>query len=85
MNKARWSPMSFNLGGSLSASTIQSQATNAKNNNYGQMMFFNLRTRNDNDPLPYFQAAATGAGWGTVICTGGNYAPATPATTGYTF
>lgn len=85
MNKSRWSPMSFNLGNTLSTSLIQSQATNAKNNSYGHMMFFNMRTRNDNDPLPYFQAAATGAGFGTVTCSGGNQSPATAASAGYTF
>lgn len=85
MNKSRWSPMSFNLGNTLSTSSIQSQATNAKNNSYGHMMFFNMRTRNDNDPLPYFQAAATGAGFGTVTCSGGNQSPATAASAGYTF
>lgn len=85
MNKARWSPMSFNLGNTLNTSTIQNQAANAKNNLYGHMMFFNMRTRNDNDPLPYFQAAATGAGFSTVTCSGGNQSPATPASAGYTF
>ena len=74
-----------NLGNTLSTSSIQSQATNAKNNSYGHMMFFNMRTRNDNDPLPYFQAAATGAGFGTVTCSGGNQSPATAASAGYTF
>lgn len=85
MDKARWSPMSFNLGNTLNTYTIQSQAAYTKNNNYGHMMFFNMRTRNDVDPLPYFQAAATGAGFGTVTCTNGNRTPATAASSGYTF
>lgn len=75
MNKPRWSPVSFNLGGSISLTDAQNFATNAKNNGYGAMMCFNLRTRNDRDALPVFQAFSNGAyGGRTVACVenGGN-------------
>lgn len=73
MNKARWSPMSFNLGESNTISTVQTQASDTKTGGYGAMMCFNLRTRNDNDPLPVFQAISDGAYDGmTVACDDGN-------------
>lgn len=75
MNKERWSPVSFNLGNYISPTTAQNFATSAKNNGYGAMMCFNLRTRNDSDALPVFQAFSNGAyGGRTVACVenGGN-------------
>ena len=73
MNKPRWSPVSFNLGGSISLTDAQNFAANAKNNGYGAMMCFNLRTRNDRDALPVFQAFSNGAyGGRTVSCSNGN-------------
>lgn len=75
MNKPRWSPVSFNLGSSISLTDAQNSATSAKNNGYGAMMCFNLRTRNDSDALPVFQAFSNGAyGGRTVACVenGGN-------------
>lgn len=75
INKPRWSPVSFNLGGSISLTDAQNFAANAKNNGYGAMMCFNLRTRNDKDALPVFQAFSNGAyGGRTVACVenGGN-------------
>lgn len=73
MDKARWSPISFNLGNSYTTSTVQNYASRAKNEGYGAMMCFNLRTRNDNDPLPVFQAISNGAYEGmTVVCDNGN-------------
>lgn len=73
INKARWSPMSLNLGESNAVSMVQTQASNTKTSGYGAMMCFNLRTRNDNDPLPVFQAISDGAyGGRTVVCDDGN-------------
>lgn len=73
MNAPRWSPVSFNLGNNNSVSTAQNYAERAKNEGYGAMMCFNLRTRNDNDPLPMLDAMAKAACGGLgVICTDGN-------------
>lgn len=70
---SKWSPLSFNLGSSVSQSTAQSHASQAKNGGYGAMMCFNLRTRNDRDPLSVFQGISNGAyGGQTVTCTNGN-------------
>lgn len=69
---ARWSASSLNLGNYNSTSTASDYATDTSNDGYGAMMFFNLRTRNDRDPLPLFNAVA-GALWGdTVACDNGN-------------
>lgn len=88
MDAARWSPFSLLLGQSYSTSalsTIQTWSANAYNAGYDQVMLFNLRTKNDVDPLPVLNAIATGAGWDTpVICTGGNRAQLTPVTGGCT-
>lgn len=73
MNAPRWSPVSLNLGDDNSNVDYQIQATNAKNSGYGAMMFFNLRTRNENDPLTMLDAMAKAAYGGLgVICTDGN-------------
>ena len=73
MNKERWSPVSFNLGNYISPTTAQNYASRAKNEGYGAMMDFNLRTRNDRDALPVFQAFSNGAyGGRTVSCSNGN-------------
>ncbi len=71
--KSKWSPMSLNLGDSYAASSVQNYASRTKNEGYGAMMCFNLRTRSDNDPLPVFQAISDGAYDGmTVACEDGN-------------
>ena len=68
----RWSASSLNLGYYNSTSTASDYATDTLNDGYGAMMFFNLRTRNDNDPLPLFNAIA-GELWGmSVSCDNGN-------------
>lgn len=73
MNKARLSPVSFNLGGYVSTTLAQNYASRAKNEGYGAMMCFNLRTVNDRNPLPVFQAISNGAYSGrTVACDDGN-------------
>lgn len=78
---SKWSPVSFNLGYNVSQSTAQTNASRAKNEGYGAMMCFNLRTRTNvaastgeimsgTDPLPAFQGLAKGA-YGsdkTVVC-----------------
>lgn len=88
MNAARWSPISLELGQTYSTSalsTIQTWAGNAANSGYGQIMFFNLRSRCDVDPLPVLNRIATGAGWDTpVTCTDGCRTPLAPVTGGYT-
>lgn len=85
---SQWSPISLELGqtyGSNALTTIQTWASNAKNSGYGEIMFFNLRTRSEVDPLPVLNKIASGAGWATpVTCTGGNRAQLTPVTGGCT-
>ena len=86
MDKARWSPVSFNLGDNNDLGDVQSYAARAKNEGYGAMMCFNLRTSSDNDPLPVFQALSDGAYDGMeVICYDGDQArDAGSVSTGYT-
>lgn len=67
----RWSASSLNLGNNNSTSTAGSYAANTLNDGYGAMMFFNLRTRNDRDPLPLFNAVGGQLGY-TVTCDNGN-------------
>lgn len=86
----RWSPISLEMGqtyGTSALSTIQTRAGNALNAGYGQAMFYNLRTRNDVDPLPVLEAFAEGAGWDTpidCITGGGNRPQPSPVTDGCT-
>ena len=89
----QWSPISLELGQTYSnsaLSTIQTWAGNALNAGYGQAMFYNLRTKNDVDPLPVLEAFAEGAedgGFTTPIyCLsgGGNRSQLTPVTGGCT-
>ena len=67
-----WSPVSFNLGQYNDPDRAEEYAARAKNDGYGAMMCFNLRTRTNvtastgetisgNDPLPVFQGLADGA------------------------
>lgn len=88
MNAARWSPISINIGQTYNNTYLnyfQSWAANAANNNYGQIMFFNLRSRCDVDPLPVLNKIAAGAGWDTpVTSTGGCRAPLSAVTGGCT-
>lgn len=73
MTKERWSPMSYNLGNYNSPNVLENHAIRACNSGYGAIMFFNLRTRDDVDPLPMFQAISDGAYGGTeVVCDNGN-------------
>lgn len=68
----KWSASSLNLGEYNPTSTASNYAANTLNDGYGAMMFFNLRTRNDRDPLPLFNAIA-GELWGmSVSCDNGN-------------
>ena len=88
MTTSKWSPLSLNLGNINSSSRVQTYATNAKNAGYGALMCFNLRTRNDNDPLATFQAISNAVYDGLeVICedNGGNRArTAGSVASGYT-
>jgi len=85
MNAARWSPISLELSTTYNSSTIQSQAADAVSGGYGQVMFFNLRTYNEKNPIPTLTDIATGAGWETpVTCTGGNRTKLAPVSGGCT-
>lgn len=88
MDTSRWSPISLNLGQTYSStalSTIQTWAYNAKQSGYGQIMLYNLREKNDVDPLPVLNAIATGAGWSTpVTCSNGNRSQLSPVSGGCT-
>ena len=75
MTTAKWSPLSLNLGNYNSTSSVQSKASSALENGYSILMFFNLRTRNDRDPLSVFQAISNAVYDGDVIsCSNGNRA-----------
>lgn len=86
MTTNKWSPISFNLGNYNSTNNAESYAGSAFDDGYGAMMCFNLRTRNDNDPLPLFQTLSNGAYDGSVIsCSNGNRArTAGSVASGYT-
>ena len=68
----RWSASSLNLGNNNSTSTASSFAENTLNDGYGAMMFFNLRTRNDRDPLSLLNAISIELYGETVSCNNGN-------------
>lgn len=83
----RWSPISLLLGQTYTSalSTIQTWAGNAANAGYGQIMLYNLREKNDVDPLPVLNAIAAGAGWSTpVTCSNGNRSQLSPVSGGCT-
>lgn len=86
----RWSPISLEMGQTYDTSalsTIQTWAGNALNAGYGQAMFYNLRTKNDVDPLPVLEAFAEGAEWYTPIACisgGGNRPKPNPVSGGCT-
>lgn len=86
MTTNKWSPISFNLGNHNSIANAESFAERALEDGYKLMMCFNLRTRNDNDPLPLFQALSNGAYFGDVVsCSNGNRArTAGSVASGYT-
>lgn len=76
LDKARWSPLSINLGLSNSTSAARSNASKAKSQGFGAIMTFNIRRSSDRDPLGIFNAIAGGAFNTTVsrIIGGGNRA-----------
>jgi len=86
MTTAKWSPLSLNLGNYNSTSSVQSYASRALENGYSILMCFNLRTRNDRDPLSVFQAISNGVYDGDEIsCSNGNRArTAGSVASGYT-
>ena len=65
--------MSINLGSIGSVTVYGDYAYELAEAGYGSIMHFNLRTRNDSDPLNLFKAFADGA-WveSNVTCTNGN-------------
>ena len=73
VTKERYAPLSINLGSiDSNVSYYGDRAYDLTEAGYGSIMHFNLRTRNDSDPLPLFNAIADGA-WGeTVTCENGN-------------
>lgn len=72
VTKEHYAPMSINLGSISSVSRYGDYAYDLTEAGYGSIMHFNLRTRNESDPLPLFNAIADGA-WGeTVTCENGN-------------
>lgn len=87
MDAASWSPISLNLGSSYTAaqlSTIASNVADAVDDEYGQILLFNLRTCDDVCHKPVFQAIATGAGWGTLTCSELNEEQPAAVSGGYT-
>lgn len=85
---SQWSPISLLLGNTYSTNalnTIQSWAAQAVNDGYDQIMFFNLRTYCEVNPLPVLNKIATGAGYPTpVIYDGECTAQLTPVSGGCT-
>ncbi|WP_418683895.1 glycosyl hydrolase family 18 [Alistipes putredinis] len=73
VTKERYAPLSINLGSiGSNVSYYGDRAYDLTEAGYGAIMHFNLRTRNESDPLPLFNAIADGA-WGeTVTCENGN-------------
>lgn len=64
LSKAKWSPISLNMGNTYTTSqrrTIGNNAAAAAEEGYGAMMFFNLRRSGERNPLPVFQAVAENA------------------------
>ncbi len=86
MTTAKWSPLSLNLGNYNSTSSVHNNAGWALENGYSILMCFNLRTRNDRDPLSVFQAISNAVYDGDVIsCSNGNRArTAGSVASGYT-
>lgn len=86
----QWSPISLLLGNTYTnnqLAIIEGWGSDVVEDGYGQAMFFNLRTRNDVDPLPVLEAFAEGAGWDTPIyCVtgGGNRTQLSPVDGGCT-
>lgn len=73
--KSGWSPTSINLGNYNDGhvTNILNNASKAKAQGYGAMMYFNLRKRSEVNPTNVFTAAASGAGFGApVSCSNGN-------------
>lgn len=74
VDKTRWSPVSTNLGGATSPTTLRTLATKAKNEGYGAFMFFNLRRSSQVNPLGMFTNTASGLYGLTVTNANGNRA-----------
>lgn len=72
MTPERWSASALNLGNYNSVATVRNFAERTIQDGYGGMMFFNLRIRNDRDPLPILQALSSAAYGMDVSCENGN-------------
>lgn len=72
LDKARWSPLSINLGNSNSTSAARSNAKKAKDQGFGAIMTFNMRRASDYSPLGIFNAIAGGAYGSSVTCSNGD-------------
>ena len=75
LTKAHYAPFSLNLGDfyyDYELEDYEIYANDTAEGGYGAIMNFNLRTKSGKDPLPVFNAIASGA-WGeSVTCTNGN-------------
>lgn len=83
----RWSPMSINLGASYNTNQLNAITQNtaqAEEDEYGQILLFNMRTCEDVCHKPVMQAIADGPEWGTLYCNELNYSQPSPVTGGYT-
>ena len=70
---ARWAPCSYNLSYSFNSTYQTYYAQLAVNNDYGVIMFFNLRENSVRDPLDDFQAISDGAfGGDEIVCVDGD-------------
>ena len=72
VTKEHYAPMAINLGSIGSLILYGNYAYDLAEAGYGGIMHFNLRTRNDSDPLALFNAIADGAWEETVTCENGN-------------
>lgn len=69
----QWFPLSLNLGSTYDETYVETKASQTVTDGYLGIMCFNLRTRNDKDPMPVLQAISDGAFDGaTVSCSNGN-------------
>jgi len=87
MDADRWSPISLQLGTTYTTaqlSTITSNVADAVDDEYGNILLFNLRKCSDVCPKPVFQAIADGADWGDLYCLEIDEDKPSPVSGGYT-
>lgn len=88
VDKSKWAPACWNMGYSGNSTIdMETLAEDAKAGGYGSLMFFNLRSRNEQgiiDPLSCFQAISNGAyDRQKVTCSNGNRARANAVPGGF--